>query len=752
MLNRPMLKAHYNTALVEPNHVFVISDHVSQVISGDIYWHLFPLLNGKLTPIDIVRRLETLHSYAEVLYALADLESHGYLIEGSERDVPRNILAFWHQLGIDAQSATDRLAKDKVSLRRLGDIELSHFTAAIERAQVQVDEIGTVQLVLSDDYLREELRYINEDCLINKRNWMLVKAFGDICWIGPIFRPGVSACWQCLSHRIAGNRQAELFLANERGKSDAVSRQRTPLMAVSAQLLANVVAIELHKLIVQGGHPSLEGSLLAINTTTMNLERHSVVRRPQCSACGQPRFRTPSAPPILTSRPSPTHFDDDRYSAHLDETIARYAHMISPLTGVVAWLEPASRGDTGLWYTYSAGHSFPLVQHTVHWVIRNLRSSTGGKGMTALQAKTSALGEAIERYSISYQGDERVRRATFADLGHEAIHPDSYLNFSSAQYASRDSWNRRLAGARMHVVPHRFDAAQEIDWTPSWSLTNGTTRYFPSSYCYAGHPESQSPFYCMADSNGCAAAASIEQAAVRAFLELVERDGVAIWWYNRLRRPKVDLDSFAIPYVSRLVSYYESLGRSLWVLDCTTDLGVPTFVALSKRVDQTPEYVIFGCAADLNPRSALLRALCELNQFLPAVTRQDASGSVQPEFPDVEALEWWANASCDRLPYLNAASDLPVKVASDYVNMETGDVLADLQACLRVAAKASLEVFMVDHTQPDIGMPVCRVIVPGLRHFWRRLGPGRLYDVPVRLGIFTTPLSEEDLNPQSIFF
>src|ERR1700722_19413868 len=168
--------------------------------------------------------------------------------------------------------------------------------------------------------------------------------------------------------------------------------------------------------------------------------------------------------------------------------------------------------------------------------------------MTALQAKTSALGEAIERYSISYQGDERVRRATFADLGHEAIHPDSYLNFSSAQYASRDSWNRRLAGARMHVVPHRFDAAQEIDWTPSWSLTNGTTRYFPSSYCYAGHLESQPPFYYTANSNGCAAAASIEQAAVRAFLELVERDGVAIWWYNRLRRPKVDLDSFAIPY------------------------------------------------------------------------------------------------------------------------------------------------------------------------------------------------------------
>ena len=28
-----------------------------------------------------------------------------------------------------------------------------------------------------------------------------------------------------------------------------------------------------------------------------------------------------------------------------------------------------------------------------------------------------------------------------------------------------------------------------------------------------------------------------------------------------------------------------------------------------------------------------------------------------------------------------------------------------------------------------------RVIAPGLRHFWRRLGPGRLYDVPVELNL-----------------
>ncbi len=33
----------------------------------------------------------------------------------------------------------------------------------------------------------------------------------------------------------------------------------------------------------------------------------------------------------------------------------------------------------------------------------------------------------------------------------------------------------------------------------------------------------------------------------------------------------------------------------------------------------------------------------------------------------------------------------------------------------------------------DIGLRVAKVIIPGMRHMWKRLGAGRLYDVPVSL-------------------
>jgi ribosomal protein S12 methylthiotransferase accessory factor len=58
---------------------------------------------------------------------------------------------------------------------------------------------------------------------------------------------------------------------------------------------------------------------------------------------------------------------------------------------------------------------------------------------------------------------------------------------------------------------------------------------------------------------------------------------------------------------------------------------------------------------------------------------------------------------------------------------------------------------VLDQTRPDLGVPVVKVIVPGLRHFWARFGPGRLYDVPVELGWLDAPTAEADLNPTAVF-
>lgn len=71
--------------------------------------------------------------------------------------------------------------------------------------------------------------------------------------------------------------------------------------------------------------------------------------------------------------------------------------------------------------------------------------------------------------------------------------------------------------------------------------------------------------------------------------------------------------------------------------------------------------------------------------------------------------------------------------------------------CQSRVEELGLEMLVLDQTRPEIGMPVAKVIVPGLRHFWPRFAPGRLYDAPVRLGWIQAPLAEAELNPLPMF-
>ena len=87
----------------------------------------------------------------------------------------------------------------------------------------------------------------------------------------------------------------------------------------------------------------------------------------------------------------------------------------------------------------------------------------------------------------------------------------------------------------------------------------------------------------------------------------------------------------------------------------------------------------------------------------------------------------------------------------DFPRRWADDLRTDIETCQRIVEGASLEMLVLDQTRPDIGIPVTKVVVPGMRHFWARYAPGRLYDVPVTMGWRETALTEDQLNPVTIF-
>jgi ribosomal protein S12 methylthiotransferase accessory factor len=117
---------------------------------------------------------------------------------------------------------------------------------------------------------------------------------------------------------------------------------------------------------------------------------------------------------------------------------------------------------------------------------------------------------------------------------------------------------------------------------------------------------------------------------------------------------------------------------------------------------------------------------------------------------DPDTAHWLETATVANQPYLLPA-DGPLRTAASYAHDWSDDVADDVRNCQKLIERAGMEMLLLDQTRPEIGLPVVKVIVPGLRHFWARLAPGRLYDVPVRLGWLPQPLAESELNPVPMF-
>ncbi|MBE9229210.1 TOMM precursor leader peptide-binding protein [Phormidium sp. LEGE 05292] len=747
MLKRPRFKAQFRVETIVGEGIFLLSENGSTFLSDRIYQSICPLLDGNRTVDEIVDRLQEELPAAYIYYALMELEHNGYLIE-NETILPENIIVFVEHLNVNIKDAYHRLQETKVIVKALGSLSASDFISILNSLHIQVAEDANFEIVLTDDYLRPELAEINRENQMRSRPWMLVKPIGTALWIGPIFHTPQTGCWECLSQRLQGNRPIEKFIQRRRNTLSPLPL--TPPLAdlpSTQQTALTMAATELLKWIIQGENKSLEGMLITHDTLTSETRKHPLIKRPQCNCCGilKPEHQKP-LPVVIGSRKKKFIADGGHRCVSPKETFERYKHHISPITGVVRELGKLSRNSNGLTPIYFAKHHFASTFDEVRLLQQNLGGRSAGKGRTDAQAKASAFCEAIERYSGVFQGDEYKIKSSYQQFRDKAIHPNSCMNFSHNQYENRIEWNAKCGSFFQHV-PEPFDETRAIDWTPIWSLTHREFKYLPTAYCYFGYHQSPQPD-CWADTNGCAAGNTLEEAILQGFMELVERDSVALWWYNRIARPKVDLESFDEPYFQDLINYYRSINREIWVLDITSDLNIPAFAAISRRCDRQVEDIILGFGAHFDPKLAVQRALTEVNQLLPPVLTANADGTTQyADSADPPVINWWKTATLENQPYLVPSSQIPAKLYSDYPRVNNEDLLDDIKLCQQIVEQKGMEMLVLDQTRPDIGLRVVKVIVPGMRHFWKRLAPGRLYEVPVQLGWVKKAMTEEMLNP-----
>jgi len=766
-----------------------------QGLTGRLARDILRLVDGRRARADIVAALvERGYQEMEINTKLANL-AYRFALVSAEHNLPPARAALFSALGITPRRAAAALAELKIHIIDLSAHPQAEAVAAAWRglgagadSVVDSEDAADVTVVVVDDYLQNELAEINRRFWRSGRQWLPMKLSGVEGMTGPLFNLAEDSppaanddadantvagnakfCLDCLSNNLRNNRELRGFLGrNQPGAEVASERvfEESTARGRAADALLQLIRARLFAAGERAPNPRDPAAempdfaryMLSANLFTGGGDWHRVVKRPQCATCGDARLRDNNRPPqrvqLFDDGAGQSVFTSGGMKARSPlQTWNRYRHLISPLTGVVTAVLRSSPADDSLLHVYWAGSNLAIVNRSFHALSNSLRTKSAGKGRSDTQAQVSALCEALERYSGVYDGGEIHRRAKFTDFAPgEALRPNDIMLFSDAQYASR---------AEVASKKHRFYRLPELDfdpqavaeWTPFWSLTRERFVWVLSVQAYFSYfadDMAVNKFMANPDSNGAASGNTRAEAFVQGFMELVERDAYAVWWYNRLRYPEVDIGSFGDAFLDQLVAHYQNTyNRRLWALDITHDFGIPVFVAVSERVDKTKRDICVAAGAHFDPRIALLRAVCELNQYTSVVLfATDEPGSYS--YYDAECLNWWHTATVDNNPYL-LPDPAAAKITPAAYPLTERNQFEEAQACLDAAHAKGLEVLVMDQTKPEVGLPVIKVLAPGMRHFWARFAPGRLYDVPVAMGKLNEPTAEADLNPTPVF-
>lgn len=745
---------HLTVHKAADNSFFLLSETQTYHLQDAAYAMILPLLDGRFRMRDIVAQLAGRMTEQEVTSALSTMMSKGYVVKVDPwADTARS--AFWSADRLHPQECEKFMQSYKVAVVSLGrdgaagSVQAAGFSAMLTAQGFTVTDYPNAHLaiVLVEDYLQPGLADFARIAARRKLRWLPFKPGGRNAWFGPLIGEEGAAenCYFCLARRLAEHRPDYAIIAPQM-EGTRPARAATP--ATLAVAFGRAV-LEINRFAMNQAD-FVRRQLTIWSLVDGKQEGHNV---PLFEDCAEHAQFVPARDPDQMHRPiklsavhNHTGADGGWRALSPEQALAKLEPIVSPVTGIVSVIQPVKLPEGLHVYTASQGNRVSIDPRQN----RTLGKPGGaaGKGLSDAQARISCLAEAVERYSAQWTGTETRHRARWQDIRDHAPHPGAFLQFSDHQYQNRHTLNEGLG--MMGRIPEPFDETAEIDWVPAWSLRDHAPRWLPARFCYYEYPGGApgDHKFCWADSNGCATGGSIEEAILQGFLEVVERDAISIWWYNRIVPPRLSLDGLDDDYVARIRDFYQSRGRDIWLLDITTDIGIPVVVALSATHDG--KRVLSGFGAHVDGKIAALRALTEINQVLMLDSAPDANEERAKNHMVEDALwQWLDQATLEDHPYL-AGRDVG-RTAEDMPNGSFDTIDQAVQFCVDRVAEAGFDTIVVDYSRTDLPLSCVRVVVPGLRHFWNRRAPGRLFEAPVAMGALDQPRNPEDLNPLNFF-
>ncbi|NEJ27747.1 hypothetical protein GR205_07125 [Rhizobium leguminosarum] len=318
-----------------------------------------------------------------------------------------------------------------------------------------------------------------------------------------------------------------------------------------------------------------------------------------------------------------------------------------------------------------------------------------GKGIDNDAAMTSAAMEAVET---------RIAEIAPADLTQATV--DS-MRAEHAAMIDLDNVAR--------CAPDEIGSSP-IAWCTGLDILSGSSVFVPWWLVGLDH-RGERPAGFEQSSDGLASGNTPSEAVLHGLCELVERDAWALTQLKspeRLRESRIDPASFGDAVIDVMTDRITRAGMKLLLLDMTTDIGVPAFLAvimpgnLSDRVDARWSHVCGGCGCHPDPVRAALRAITEAAQSrLTAIagSRDDFSPRIYQRLDRSAAMQQVVEL-CEgdgRMRSFQARHRRPATI------QESIGHIAD-----RLTATGIEQIVVVPFPHRALPISVVRVIVPGL--------------------------------------
>ena len=321
-------------------------------------------------------------------------------------------------------------------------------------------------------------------------------------------------------------------------------------------------------------------------------------------------------------------------------------------------------------------------------------AGVAGAGLSPQLAFQSCVGEGIEYLS---QHETRQDRLECAPLEREMA--------------------RCTAATRSFIsslVRYRRIPDGPVDWIKATRLSDGFDTAIPADICLRRDAQRRTidpPFLL---GTGCAAGPTFEAAVVHGLLELIERDAASLWWRGGVRGRLIPAESDAYRVAGSLIAQVRPRGdpRRSWLLDITTDVGVPCVAAVSVRPDQSG--FACGVAAGMTLAAAAqsaIRELCQIELAYAVVqAKREERGDAALNRQDLRHLERSQRIDLATCALLHPLP--PDAVQAEPANAGDARTLDFLVGRL---ADMEIDVLAVELTRERFGIPVARVVAPGLQ-------------------------------------